>query len=275
MRIDAHQHFWKFDPIRDHWIDDTMRDIQQDFLPHHLAPILRQHHFDGCIAVQADQSEEENRFLLKLAAENNFIKAIVGWVDLQAIQVEERLAYYAEHPVIKGFRHVLQGEPERDLMLSPAFKNGIRQLAHYHFTYDILIFPDQIGYAETLVKAFPNQKFIIDHLAKPSIKSQDILAWKRDIASIAKCENLSCKVSGLVTEAHWKNWKQQDFTACLNVVFEAFGSKRLLYGSDWPVCNLAGGYGKAMSILENYTDKLTVTERQDLFGGNALRFYNL
>ena len=275
MKIDAHQHFWIFDPIRDSWINDEMAAIRKDFLPKNLKPILQENGFDGCVAVQADQTEAQNDFLLDFAQDFDFIKGIVGWVDLQGLDVEERLAYYAKYPKMKGFRHVLQGEIERDLMLKPAFMNGISLLAKYNFTYDILIFTDQIKYAEEMVNAFPNQKFIVDHLAKPDIKNQNISAWRKDIKAIAKHENTFCKVSGIVTEADYNNWKQEDFTAYLDVVFECFGTKRLLYGSDWPVCNVAGGYQKALNILTNYTQQLTKNEQALFFGENACSFYNL
>ena len=275
MKIDAHQHFWIFDPIRDSWINDEMAAIRKDFLPKNLKPILQENGFDGCVAVQADQTEAQNDFLLDFAQDFDFIKGIVGWVDLQGLDVEERLAYYAKYPKMKGFRHVLQGEIERDLMLKPAFMNGISLLAKYNFTYDILIFTDQIKYAEEMVNAFPNQKFIVDHLAKPDIKNQNISAWEKDIKAIAKHENTFCKVSGMVTEADYNNWKQEDFTAYLDVVFECFGTKRLLYGSDWPVCNVAGGYQKALNILTNYTQQLTKNEQALFFGENACSFYNL
>lgn len=275
MKIDAHQHFWIFDPIRDSWINDEMAAIRKDFLPKNLKPILQENGFDGCVAVQADQTEAQNDFLLDFAQDFDFIKGIVGWVDLQGLDVEERLAYYAKYPKMKGFRHVLQGEIERDLMLKPAFMNGISLLAKYNFTYDILIFTDQIKYAEEMVNAFPNQKFIVDHLAKPDIKNQNISAWRKDIKAIAKHENTFCKVSGMVTEADYNNWKQEDFTAYLDVVFECFGTKRLLYGSDWPVCNVAGGYQKALNILTNYTQQLTKNEQALFFGENACSFYNL
>lgn len=275
MRIDAHQHFWIFDPVRDSWIDDSMRNIQRDFLPTDLKPILSENGFDGCIAVQADQTEAQNGFLLDLAKKNTFIKGVVGWVDLQSDNLEERLDFYAEEPLIKGFRHVLQAEAQRDFMLRPAFLNGIGLLEKHNFTYDILIFPDQISYSTKLVKAFPNQKFVIDHIAKPDIKNQNIDTWKKDIQAMANHPNVFCKVSGMVTEADWRNWKPEDFTPYLEVVFEAFGVSRLMFGSDWPVCNVAGGYQKSLSILTNYTTKLSRNEQEQFYGGNASSFYNL
>ncbi len=273
--IDAHQHFWKFDPVRDSWIDNSMKVIQRNFLPADLQPVLKQYGFSGCVAVQADQSELENHFLLQNAAENEFIKGVVGWVDLQSPKVEERLAYYSQQPKMKGFRHILQGEPQRDLMLQPAFKKGIQLLQQYNFTYDILIYPDQLGYAAELVKLFSNQAFVIDHIAKPNIKKQAIDDWAKQIKAVAQYENVYCKVSGMVTEADWKHWKPEDFTPYLNVVVEAFGMNRLMYGSDWPVCLVAESYGKMLGIVQNYFSSLSEDERARFFGLNAARFYNL
>ncbi len=275
MRIDSHQHFWIFDPVRDSWIDESMAAIQRDFLPADLKPILDKHQIDGCVAVQADQSDIETRFLLQHAAKNDFIKAIVGWVDLRAGNIEEQLTDYSQFEKLKGFRHVLQGDPDRALMLKPAFMHGIKELERYNFTYDILIFPDQLVYAEELVGAFPNQKFVIDHIAKPYIKKQEIADWEKDVAAIAQYENVWCKVSGMVTEAEWQNWQEADFTPYLDVVFKAFGTKRLMFGSDWPVCNVAGGYDRMISIVENYTSKLSVDEYTDFWGNNAVEFYNI
>lgn len=275
MKIDAHQHFWIFDPVRDSWIDESMAAIQRDFLPADLKPILDRHEIDGCVAVQADQSDAETHFLLKHAAGNNFIKAVVGWVDLRAENIEEQLADYNSFDKLKGFRHVLQGDPDRSLMLKPTFMHGIKELERYNFTYDILIFPDQLIYAEQLVKAFPNQKFVIDHIAKPYIKKQEIADWKKGIAAVARHENVWCKVSGMVTEADWQNWCEGDFAPYLDVVFETFGTKRVMFGSDWPVCNVAGGYDRMIGLVKNYTSKFSADEQADFWGNNAAEFYNI
>jgi len=275
MRIDSHQHFWIFDPVRDSWINNKMALIQRDFLPQDLHPILMENNFDACIAVQANQSEAENDFLIKLAGENSFIKGIVGWVNLIDENLQDRLDFYAQQPLVKGFRHVLQGEPQRDFMLQPAFKRGISLLHQYNFTYDILIFNDQIAYAEELVKLFPNQKFIIDHIAKPDIKNQEIASWKSQIMAIAKYPNVSCKVSGMVTEAHWQNWNDEDLIPYLDIVFEAFGIDRLLFGSDWPVCNIAGGYTKYLNTINTYLKQFSKQEQSLFFGENAAQFYHL
>jgi L-fuconolactonase len=275
LKIDSHQHFWKFDPVRDSWIDDQMIAIRRDFLPAELESILTGNGFDGCITVQSDQSEKENEFQLANAKQHDFIKGIVGWVDLQSEQIEERLAYYKQFEKMKGFRHVLQGEVQRDFMLRPEFLNGISLLRKYGFTYDILIFPDQLKYTADFVSRFPNQPFVIDHLAKPGIKNHQINEWEKDIRALAKFENVFCKVSGMVTEADWKAWKPEDFHPYLDVLVDAFGVDRLMYGSDWPVCNLAGIYERVVGLVKDYFSTFADAEQQKLFGGNAAKFYTI
>jgi L-fuconolactonase len=274
-RIDAHQHFWKFNPIRDSWITDEMAVIKKDFFPDDLKSVLQQNGFDGCVAVQASQSEEETDFLILLSRQHDFIKGVVGWVDLQAPDITDRLDQYKSFPVLKGFRHVLQGEPQRDLMLNPNFKKGIAALQQYDFTYDILIFPDQLKFSTDLVASFPEQKFVIDHIAKPYIKRKEIDGWKKDIEKIAKHENVYCKISGMVTEADWKTWKKEDFKPYLDAVVDAFGANRILFGSDWPVCLVAASYEKMLEIVNEYFAAFSNEEQQQFFGLNAIRFYNL
>lgn len=275
MRIDAHQHFWIFDPVRDSWITDDMAVIQRDFLPVHLKPILQENNIDGCIAVQADQSEIQNSFLLELASENDFIKGVVGWVDLRAQNIEERLDYYSQFENMKGFRHVLQGEEDRALMLKPGFMNGIGKLKKHGFTYDILIFPDQLQYVPEFVNAFPDQKFVIDHIAKPDIKNRKVADWAKEMRAIAELDNVWCKVSGMVTEADWKNWKFDDFEPYLDVVFEAFGVEKVMFGSDWPVCQVAAPYKAMADIVTQYTSTLSLSEQSVFWGENAVNFYNI
>jgi len=275
MRIDAHQHFWKFDPVRDSWITDEMAVIQKDFFPRDLKESLLRNDFDGSVVVQSDQSENENEFQLKNAAANEFIKGVVGWVDMQSGDIEERLGYYSSFKKMKGFRHVLQGESDRSLMLKPEFMNGIGKLEKYEFTYDILICADQLKYIPEFVGAFMNQKFVIDHLAKPGIKNRDITEWKKEMEKIARFENVYCKISGMVTEADWKNWRQEDFIPYLDVVIEAFGPNRIMYGSDWPVCLVAASYEEMLGIVEEYFSSFSGTEQELFFGRNAIQFYNL
>lgn len=275
LKIDAHQHFWVFDPVRDSWINDEMKVIQRDFLPPELDFVLRENGMNGCIAVQADQSEEQNTFLLGLTEGHDFIKGVVGWVDLQADNIEARLEHYSHTKLMKGFRHVLQGEANRALMLEPAFKRGIGLLNKYGFTYDILIFPDQLKFATKLVREFPEQKFVLDHMSKPYIKDGKIDSWSAEIEQLAACPNVYCKVSGMVTEADWHNWSNDTFKRYLDVVFNAFGTKRIMYGSDWPVCLVAGDYTRVKAIVSEYASQFTADEQDMIFGGNAITFYNL
>ncbi|MBC6611287.1 amidohydrolase family protein [Hymenobacter sp. BT507] len=274
-RIDAHQHFWHFDAVRDAWITPDMAAIRRDFLPADLAPLLQQHNLDGCVAVQASQSEAETDWLLTLADEHAFIKGVVGWVDLQVDNVAERLAHYAQFKKLKGFRHVLQGEADRALMLQPAFRRGLAALFAAGFTYDLLILPDQLGYAAELAAAFPTQPFVVDHLAKPLIKAGELEPWAQDIRALAAHENVLCKVSGMVTEADWQRWQPQDFRPYLDMVFETFGPQRLLFGSDWPVCNVAGGYARMVELVEDYLRAFSGAEQARFWGENAGDFYRL
>jgi L-fuconolactonase len=274
-RIDAHQHFWHFDPVRDSWINQEMKVIQRDFIPEDLQPLLIKNDLDGCIAVQASQSEEETKFLISLAKEHDFIAGVVGWVDLQAKDIMKRLANYKLYPVVKGFRHVLQGEAERDLMLHTRFKRGIAALQQYGFTYDILIFPDQLKFSSELVAAFPDQKFVVDHIAKPYIKRGEIAEWKADIEKLASYPNVYCKISGMVTEGNWTTWKQEDFRPYMDVVVRAFGTNRIMFGSDWPVCEVAASYDEVVNIVKNYFSAFTQGEQAQFFGLNAIQFYNL
>jgi L-fuconolactonase len=274
MRIDAHQHFWMFDPVRDAWISEEMRTIRKNFLPENLKPLLDTGRLDGCVAVQADQSEEETDFLLTLARQNDFIKGVVGWIDFRKENISERLSWYSQFKLVKGFRHIVQAEPA-GFLSDKNFLYGIQQLHGHSFTYDILIYPHQLKETVTFIQKFPDQPFVIDHLAKPYIKEGKIEDWKKDISSCASFTNVNFKISGMVTEANWKNWKAEDFTPYLDVVLEKFGPKRLLYGSDWPVCLVAASYEQQLSIVENYIAKLSSTEKALIMGENAKGFYNI
>ena len=275
MKIDSHQHFWNYHPVKDAWISDDMKVIQQDFMPADLLPLLRKNDIDGCIAVQADQSEEETHFLLKLAEENDFIKGVVGWVDFRSEIIEERLQYFSQFKKLKGFRHIVQGESEDDFLLRDDFCNGIAQLEKYNFTYDLLILPKHLHYAAEFVNCFPKQSFVIDHLAKPNFKGNNFSDWELGIEELATYKNLYCKVSGMVTEADWKNWQEEDFKYCLDVLVANFGIDRLMFGSDWPVSLLAASYKQSCRIVENYFTKFSKEDQDKIWGGNAIKFYNL
>ncbi len=273
--IDAHQHFWQYNEKDFGWISDNMSVIRKDFLPAELQSVFAENNISGCVAVQVNQTEEENDFFLCLAEEFDFIRGVVGWVDLMADDIEDRLNHWSRYKKLKGFRHILQGEKNRSLMLEPAFKNSISKLEKWNFVYDFLIYPDQLQFASKLVQAFPNQKFVIDHLAKPYIKSGEIKQWENDIRSIKSCENVFCKISGMVTEADWKNFSNQTFKPYLDVVTETFGTNRLMYGSDWPVCLTAASYTTVLQIAKDYFSSFSIEEQENIFCNNAEYFYNL
>jgi len=274
-RIDAHQHFWQYDPVRDHWITDEMQIIREDFMPGQLQPLLHANNMDGCIVVQSSQDEAENEFHLGLASQHDFIKGIVGWVDLRAANIHQRLDYYSSFDKMKGFRHMLQGETDRRLMLSDRFRNGIAALCPYNFTYDLLIQPDQLKYATELVAAFPDQAFVIDHIAKPPIATGISQQWLQDLQAIARHEQVYCKLSGLITEADWRHWQPAHLIPFMDAVVHAFGTKRIMFGSDWPVCLLAGSYGSVVQVMENYFSSFSKNEQADFWGNNAASFYNI
>ncbi|WP_298707837.1 amidohydrolase family protein [Chitinophaga sp.] len=275
MTIDAHQHFWRFDPVRDAWITEEMNVIRRDFLPADLAPLLKAAGIDGCVAVQADQSEAETHFLLECAQGNDFVKAVVGWVDLRSPDVAERLAYWAERPLVKGFRHIVQGEPDDKFLLREDFNNGVAALKKHGFTYDILVFPHQLPAVEQFVEKHPEQPLVIDHLAKPYIKKKEIGDWTKQIRRIARMPHVHCKLSGMVTEADLQDWKEADFRPYLDTVLEAFGPGRLMYGSDWPVCLLAADYARQKAIVDNFIGSLSASEKSGIMGGNAAAFYHI
>lgn len=276
IRVDSHQHFWKYDPVKHGWMDERMTKIKQDFLPKDLCPLLHKNEIDACVAVQAAQDEGENDFLLGLAEENEFIQGVVGWVDLRKQDVGDRLAFYQNNKLMKGFRHIIQDEADPEFMLQPSFMAGIGLLEKSGFTYDILIYPKHLEHALTLVRKFPNQRFVLDHIAKPEIgKKGSFEFWSKGIKSLAACDNLSCKVSGMVTEADWNGWHKEHFTPYLDLVTAAFGTERLMYGSDWPVCLLAASYDKVIDLAKTYFSTFSQSEQQAVFGGNAARFYQL
>ncbi|EOZ95430.1 L-fuconolactone hydrolase [Indibacter alkaliphilus LW1] len=274
MRIDAHQHFWKFDPIRDSWIGDSMKAIQKDFLPKDLKPELDKRWLDGCIAVQADESLQETEFLLQMAKENPWIEGVVGWINLEGKDLDVQLEKYSEENKLVGFRKILQSLPPIALE-NPGFLKGISKLSKFDFTYDILIFPNHLDQAFQLAKKYPDQRFIIDHLAKPEIKNAEFGNWSRKISLFSDLENVYCKVSGMVTEADWQEWKTSHFHPYLEKVTETFGTKRLVFGSDWPVCLVAASYTEVYDIASVFFSSFSKTEQNDIFGENACRFYGL
>jgi L-fuconolactonase len=275
MKIDSHQHFWMYNPSEYDWIDNTMANIRMDLLPEHLAPELKKTGFGGSIAVQARQSLEETEWLLGMANSNPAIKGVVGWIDLRSEDAYTQLQKYASHPKFVGVRHVVQGEPEDDFILGEQFNRGIALLKDFNLTYDILVFPKQLPYAAKFVEKHPELTFVLDHIAKPLIKKGSLSPWKTDIEYLASFPNVYCKVSGMVTEADWKHWKAEDFTPYLDVVFHAFGSNRVMIGSDWPVCLVAGEYPKILSIVTDYISGFSEEEKRQILGENCAKAYRI
>lgn len=275
MIIDAHQHFWQYDPKRHEWIDDSMQEIRRDFLPYDLQKIYEIEGIEGCVAVQVDQTESETEYLLELAKLYDFIKGIVGWIDLRSENIQERLDHFSQFKKLSGFRHIVQGESDVNFLLRKDLMRGIEELLPYNFTYDILVFPHQLGAVLEFVRSHPHQPFVIDHLAKPYIKDGFYDGWALLMRAIARNENVYCKISGMVTEADWDNWTYKDLEPYLDLVLEVFGPDRLMYGSDWPVCLVAANYPMVKGIIEQYLAKLSPDEQAKIWGLNAKRFYKL
>lgn len=274
MQIDSHQHFWRYDAREYGWMQPDWP-IRRDFLPPDLAPLLARAGFSGSVAVQARQCLDENRFLLDLADEYPLVKGVVGWVDLRSDRVEEQLAQFAGHPKFVGVRHVVQDEPDDGFMLGNEFLRGITALRAFDLTYDILIYPKQLPAAITLVEQFPEQLFVLDHIAKPPIRDGVLSLWREQMRLLGRFPNVHCKVSGLVTEAHWSAWKPADFIPYLDVAFEAFGIERLMYGSDWPVSLLAASYEQVLQLMSHYVAPLSQRNQNAFFGGNVAEFYGI
>jgi len=272
MKLDAHQHFWRYDAAQYPWIPKGSP-LHRDWLPPDLAPLLAATGLDGCIAVQARQTLDESRWLLTLAEHHAVIKAVVGWVDLRSPKVADDLAELARHPRFAGVRYVVQDEPDNDFLRGADFLRGIALLRPHKLTYDLLIHPRQLPAAIGLAKRFPEQPFVLDHLAKPPIKAGTLSPWREQVRELAQSPNVLCKVSGMVTEADAKAWKAADFRPYLDGVFEAFGEDRLMYGSDWPVCLLAADYAQVFALVRDYITPLPAAARAKVLGGNAARFY--
>lgn len=274
-RIDAHQHFWKADPVRANWINEEMKSVQRDFFPKDLWPLLYENGFDGCVAVQSGQSEKETDFLISLAKQHKFIRGVVGWVDLQADNIAERLEWYKSFTVLKGFRHILQSDWQRDLMLQPTFKRGIAALHRYGFTYDLLIFPDQLKFSAQLAASFPDQKFVIDHIARPNIRHRDIAGWKANINKLALHRNVYCKISGMIAESDRNGHSKADFRPYIDEIVNAFGMDRVMFGSDWPACQAGASYEEMTRIVLDYFSTFSREEQELFFVWNAINFYGL
>jgi L-fuconolactonase len=256
-------------------MSDQMDSLKRDFLPEDLAPLLDSLGFDGCVAVQARQSLEETRWLLQLAEENDFIAGVVGWVDLRSDNLADQLERFAAHSKFSGVRHVVHDEIDYRFMLQPAFRRGIAQLQAFNLSYDLLLFPKHLPVAVQLVREFPEQPFVLDHIAKPLIKEGVLSPWRDDLGELASFPNVYCKLSGMVTEAEWGRWGPEIFQPYLDVVFDAFGAGRLMIGSDWPVCTLSAGYDVTMRVVLAYLQQFSLEIQNAILGGNCARFYHI
>jgi len=275
MRIDAHQHFWDYSPAEYPWIGAGMERLARDYRPADLAAVAEPLGVTGSVAVQARQSLAETRWLLRIADESPFIKGVVGWVDLRSGRAGDEIAALAEQQKFVGVRHVVQDEPDPRFLLGDAFVRGLRQLHAFGLVYDLLLYPPQLPAAVELAGLLPEQPFVLDHLAKPRIKTGEIAEWRRDLEALAAHENVACKLSGLVTEAAWRQWKRDDFTPYLDVALAAFGPERLMFGSDWPVCVLSGEYADVVGIIDGFISTLTPAEQSLIWGDTASQVYGL
>jgi L-fuconolactonase len=274
LQVDTHQHFWNYDPAEYAWIDDRMTPLRRDFLPLDARREMDAIGVIACIAVQVRQTLEETAWLLELADEFPFIAGVIGWVDLQAPDVDAQLARVAAHSRLVGIRHIVQAEPD-GFLERPAFLRGIARLEPFDLTYDILVYARQMPAAVAFARAFPRQRFVLDHLGKPDVRAQEYQSWRAQLNQLAALPNVHCKLSGLVTEADWGSWKPEQLRPYLDAALDAFGPDRLMIGSDWPVCTLAGTYKDVIGVTLDAIGEYSVTEQERMLGGTARDLWGL
>lgn len=274
-RIDAHQHYWRYNEQDYVWMTGDLRRLARDFLPGDLRPELDRARFDGTVAVQARQMVAETEYLLALADRHSWILGVVGWVDFASDDLHGQLERYSAHPKLKGVRELIHDMDDPAYATSPVHVRAVGALATYGLTYDLLLKPPHIRPAIELVDRFPDQRFVVDHIAKPPIRAGALSPWREDIRELARRRNVWCKLSGMVTEADWKAWTPEQIHPYLDVVLEVFGPERVMIGSDWPVCTCAGSYERVMQVVEHYVSAFSRDEREGILGGNCARFYGL
>ncbi len=275
LRIDSHQHFWQYNSDDYPWMDESRASLRVDYLPPDLQPLMADCGIDGTVAVQARQIVAETEYLLGLAEEYAFIRGVVGWLDMRSADFEAQLERYAPRRRLVGLRHIVHDEADDRFMLGGNFLRGMALLKAYDLSYDLLLFPRHLPVAIEVVSRFPEQRFVLDHIAKPFIKDGVMEPWASQIRQLAAFDNVCCKLSGMATEAAWHAWRQDDYAPYLDVVFDCFGVERLMFGSDWPVCALAGSYSQVVGIVENYIAAFSPEEQAAVMGGNASEFYKL
>ena len=274
-KIDAHHHFWRYDPVEYDWIDDSMKDIRRDFLPADLQAEIHHAGVEGVVSVQARQTVAETEWLLKLAGENEFIKGVVGWVPLLEPSVGETLSRFASNRKLKSVRHVLQGEADPEYMLRPEFQRGLREVTRLRLSYDVLVLERQLPQVIHLVDRHPDQVFVVDHLAKPRVKDHELSPWKEQMTALAERPHVYCKISGLATEAEYHNWSEGELRPYIDVVLNAFGPRRCMFGSDWPVCKVAIDYSAWVHIVQRALGRFTAEEQARVWAGTAAEAYRL
>lgn len=275
MKIDAHHHFWSYNPVEFGWIDDAMKDLRRDFLPEHLQTEIAGAGVDAVVSVQARQNRIETQWLLNFARQHEYIKGVVGWVELVSPMVAAELERFTENYKLKAVRHVVQGEPDDNFILREDFNRGIRALRKFNLAYDILIFARHLPQTIKFVDAHPNQIFVLDHIAKPPIKANAFEPWHKNLRELAKRPNVYCKASGLVTEAEYATWNEAQLQRYFDAALAAFGPQRLMFGSDWPVCLVACGYARWFKLVSDWISQLSQPEQARILGGTAIEAYKL
>ena len=275
MRIDAHQHFWKYSPIAHEWMDESMKVIRKDFSPTDLAKELHALNIDGTVAVQVDQTETETQYLLDLAAEHDLIKAVVGWIDLHSPNAIERMHYWKKDSLLKGFRCIMQGQPDEAYLTNKEFLANVKTLASVDYSYDLLVYHNQFPSLIKFVDKLPDNRMILDHIGKPDIKNKNIKDWQANIKTLAQHPGIYCKLSGMITEADYKHWTYDDLKPYLEIAAEHFGVDRICFGTDWPVCLVAGSYQQVYQVVQKFSTQLTKDQQDKLFGTNTIKFYKL
>jgi L-fuconolactonase len=273
--IDSHQHFWNYTEERDTWITPEMSILRNDYYPSYSESLFREQGFTGCVAVQADSSEEETLFLLALAEQNEFLLGVVGWVDLQSTNIEDRLAYFSQFESIKGFRHIVQGEKDPLFLQRKEFLSGVKALASFDLSYDLLIYPNQLDSAITFCQTCNEQKIVLDHLAKAPLKTGDISGWKKQLVQFKSQDHVSAKISGIVTEATDQQWTNDQVSEIIDVALEVFGPKRLMIGSDYPVVLLNSSLERWVDTLKSKLNSLSKEDQEWIYRKNAIQFYQL
>ena len=275
MIIDSHQHFWQLGRFDYPWMNSSLGVLYRDYLPDQLEPILARNGVGKTVLVQASNSVEESRWLLKLADEHAFIGGVVGWVDLISDDVNRQLDELVSHPKFKGVRHLVESEPADDWLVQPQVLRGLKRLSAYGVSYDLLVHTRHLMHIQKVVDACPDLKLVVDHMAKPPIAKGTIETWRQELREVAANENIHCKLSGLVTEANRTSWTTGDLRPYVDCALELFGSSRLLFGSDHPVCLLAASYDRVLESFGELLTELSADEQERIFARNAAEFYRL